>query len=185
MAIQESVSRRLSTRGILPKLEDGALPGGERCVTVRMVPGQGGQPFDALKTALGSLVTRAGLRPDAIIKELKQSPNTLTRHLRKIIADGADGKTIVLFLDQMEELFTAQDVEQSNIFLAALVPCCSRKSSLGYSYDSERPSPVLPPASRHVAGTSWPGPLPVGTRRAIHDAGHDRQACQLRRSESF
>ena len=106
--------------GILPKLEDGALPGDERCVTVRMVPGQSGEPFDAFKTALGSLVTRAGLEPDTIVQELKQSPNTLTRHLRKISADGADGKTIVLFLDQMEELFTAQDVAQSNKFLTAL-----------------------------------------------------------------
>ena len=47
--------------GILPKLEDGALPGDEPCVTVPMVPGQGGKPFDAFKTALGSLVTRADL----------------------------------------------------------------------------------------------------------------------------
>jgi Novel STAND NTPase 1/Domain of unknown function (DUF4062) len=114
--------------GILPKLEDGALPGGEPCVTVRMVPGQGGEPFDALKTALGSLVTRAGLQPDAIVRELKQSPNTLTQHLRKITADGADGKTIVLFLDQMEELFTAQDVDQSNLFLAVLYRAAQEKA---------------------------------------------------------
>src|SRR5499433_268465 len=114
--------------GILPKLEDGALPGGEPCVTVRMVPGQGGEPFDAFKTALGSLVTRAGLQPDATVKELKQSPNTLTQHLRKIIADGADGKTIVLFLDQMEELFTAQDIEQSNKFLTALCRAAQEKA---------------------------------------------------------
>jgi len=114
--------------GILPKLEDGALPGGEPCVSVRMVPGQGGEPFDAFKTALGSLVTRAGLQPDATVKELKQSPNTLTQHLRKIIADGADGKTIVLFLDQMEELFTAQDIEQSNKFLTALCRAAQEKA---------------------------------------------------------
>jgi hypothetical protein len=114
--------------GILPKLEDGALPGGEPCVTVRMVPGQGGEPFDAFKTALGSLVTRAGLQPDAIVKELKQSPDILTRHLRKIIADGADGKTIVLFLDQMEELFTAQDVNQSNKFLKTLYRAAQEKA---------------------------------------------------------
>jgi hypothetical protein len=106
--------------GILPKLEDGALPDTERCVTVRMVPGQSGEPFDAFKTALGSLVTRAGFEPDAIVKELKRSPDAITRLLPKIIAGGSDGKTLVLFLDQMEELFTAQDVEQSNQFLAVL-----------------------------------------------------------------
>jgi len=114
--------------GILPKLENGGLPGSEPCVTVRMVPGQTGEPFDAFMTALGSLVTRAGLAPDAIVKDLKQSPNTLTRHLEKIVADGADGKTGVLFLDQMEELFTAQDVEQSNKFLAALYRAVQEKA---------------------------------------------------------
>src|SRR5215813_12727824 len=113
---------------ILPKLEGGALPGGEPCVTVRMVPGQAGEPFDAFKTALGSLITRAGLQPDAIAKELKQSPDILTRHLRRMIADGADGKTIVLFLDQMEELFTSQDIEQSNLFLAALYRAVQEKA---------------------------------------------------------
>jgi formylglycine-generating enzyme required for sulfatase activity len=114
--------------GILPKLEDGALPGGEPCVTVRMVPGQSGEPFDAFKTALGSFVTRAGLEPDTIAKELKQSPDALTRLLLKIIAGGADGKTLVLFLDQMEELFTAQDVEQSNKFLTALYRAAQEKA---------------------------------------------------------
>jgi len=114
--------------GILPKLEDGALPGGEPCLTVRMVPGQSGEPFDAFMTALGSLVTRAGLQPDAIVKELKQSPDALTRLLPKIIVGGADGKTLVLFLDQMEELFTAQDVEQSNEFLIGLYRAVQEKA---------------------------------------------------------
>ena len=54
--------------GILPKLEDGALPDNDSCVSVRMVPGQSGEPFDAFKTALGSLVTRAGLRPEPLLK---------------------------------------------------------------------------------------------------------------------
>jgi formylglycine-generating enzyme required for sulfatase activity len=106
--------------GLLPKLEDGALPGNENCVAVRMVPGQGGQPFGAMMTALGSFATRAGLRPHDIIEELEKSPGALTQYLRKITVDGADGKTIVLFLDQMEELFTTQDVRQSNVFLTAL-----------------------------------------------------------------
>ena len=114
--------------GISPKLEDGTLPDGESCVTVRMVPGQGSEPFDAFMTALGSLVTRAGLQPDAIVKELKQSPDTLIRLLPKIIAGGTDGKKLVLFLDQMEELFTAQGVEQSNKFLKALYGAAQEKA---------------------------------------------------------
>jgi hypothetical protein len=79
-------------------------------------------------TALGFLVTRAGLQPDAIVRDLKQSPDTLTRLLPKIIAGGSDRKTLVLLLDQMAELFTAQDVEQSNKFLAALYLAAQEKA---------------------------------------------------------
>ena len=114
--------------GILPKLEDGGLPGNESCECVRMVPGQSSQPFGALMTTLGFFATRAGLRPDAIIEELKKSADTLTQHLRKIIAGGVHGRTLVLFLDQMEELFTAQDVEQSNKFLTALFKAAQERA---------------------------------------------------------
>jgi ABC-type arginine transport system ATPase subunit len=55
--------------GILSELEEGGLPGNESCECVRMVPGQGSQPFGALMTALGSFTTRAGLRPDLIIED--------------------------------------------------------------------------------------------------------------------
>jgi len=106
--------------GILPKLEDGALPGGERCETVRMAPGQGNQPFAALMTGLGSYATRAALRPDAVAQALKTSPEELTEQIRKIIAGGTNGKPLVLFLDQMEELFTAQELQEATKFLTAL-----------------------------------------------------------------
>jgi len=102
--------------GILSKLEDGALLGSEPCVSVRMVPGQGNQPFTALMTALGAYATRAGLRPDTIVEDLKRSAETFTETIRKITSGGTDGKQLVLFVDQMEELFTAQNVEESNKF---------------------------------------------------------------------
>ena len=102
--------------GILPRLEDGGLPGGEPCVCVRMVPGQGSQPFAALMTAVGAYATRAGLRPDTIVEDLKRSPETFTEQIRKITSGGTDGKQLVLFVDQMEELFTAQDIGESKSF---------------------------------------------------------------------
>jgi formylglycine-generating enzyme required for sulfatase activity len=114
--------------GILPRLEDGALPGGEACEAVRMVPGQSSQPFAALMTALGSSATRAGLRPAAMVDELKRAPETLTEQIRKIAPAGTNNKPLVLFLDQMEELFTAQDVEQSNRFLTALYQAAQEKA---------------------------------------------------------
>jgi hypothetical protein len=114
--------------GVLPRLEQGGLPGNESCKCVRMLPSQGNHPFDSMMTALGSIATGAGLRPDAIVEELKQSPDTLTQQLRKIIAGGTDGGTLVLFLDQMEELFTAQDVEKSNKFLTVLYGAAQEKA---------------------------------------------------------
>jgi formylglycine-generating enzyme required for sulfatase activity len=113
---------------VLPRLEGGGLPGNESCECVRMLPSQGDHPFNALMTALGSFATRAGLRPDAIVEGLRRSPDTLAQQLRKIIAGGTDGRTLVLFLDQMEELFTAQGPKQSNTFLAALYQAAQEKA---------------------------------------------------------
>lgn len=106
--------------GILPRLEDRGLPGDENCETVRMVPSQTDQPFNSLMAALGAMAARAGLRLDAIAHDLTQNPITLTRHLATIIKDGTDRQHLVLFIDQMEELFTVQDITQSNVFLTAL-----------------------------------------------------------------
>ena len=106
--------------GVIPRLEEGGLPGNESCECVRMLPSQSNEPFGSLMTALGSFATRAGLRPDGIIEKLKESPDTLTQQFGKIISGGTDRDTLLLFLDQMEELFTAQDIEQSNKFLTAL-----------------------------------------------------------------
>jgi Domain of unknown function (DUF4062)/AAA ATPase domain len=114
--------------GILPKLEDGALPGSERCVCVRMVPGQGSQPFGALMTALGAFVTGAGLRPDAIVEDLKRSPESFVEQIRKITSAGTAGNQLVLFVDQMEELFTAQAIEESNKFLIFLHRAAQEKA---------------------------------------------------------
>ena len=54
--------------GVLPKLEDGALPGNDSCVSVRMLPGQGSQPFGALMTALGSLLHGPGFGLTLLLK---------------------------------------------------------------------------------------------------------------------
>ena len=106
--------------GILPKVKAGALSSSEACDTVRMLPGQGGQPFPALMMALGTYMTRAGLRPDAVIEDMKRSAESFVEQIRKITSGGTPGKQLVLFVDQMEELFTAQDAEESNRFLTAL-----------------------------------------------------------------
>lgn len=106
--------------GILPKLTDGGLPGREPCDGVRIVPSQRQDPWSSLLVALGSVVTRAGLNPETIVQQLNQSPSALPDLLRKIRKDSMDGRVLVLFLDQMEELFTAQDGGKTRQFLTEL-----------------------------------------------------------------
>jgi formylglycine-generating enzyme required for sulfatase activity len=114
--------------GILPKLVEGGLPGGEPCECVRIVPSQRQDPWSSLLVALGSLVTRAGLRPDELVEQLNQSPNTLSNLLKRLIKEGMNGRALVLFLDQMEELFTAQDATQTRQFLTALYRAAQEKT---------------------------------------------------------
>ena len=114
--------------GILPKLADGGLPGGESSECVRIVPSQRQAPWSSLLVALGSLVTRAGLRPDELVERLTQSPNALSNLLRKIMKDSMNGQVLVLFLDQMEELFTAQDAPKNRQFLTALYHAAHEKT---------------------------------------------------------
>lgn len=106
--------------GLLPILEHGGLPDVEPCLSVRMVPSQRRQPVEALLGALGSLVTQAGLRPDSLLEELTRAPDTLGAQITATMKQSAASRSLVLFIDQMEELFTSQDLNQANRFLAAL-----------------------------------------------------------------
>jgi Novel STAND NTPase 1 len=110
--------------GLLPQLEKTGLPGGRRCLCVRVVPSQGEHPFDALKGVLQYFVVSAGLPPEYLGEELYKKPESLSDRSRTIISKGTDRNAMVLFLDQMEELFTVrgekQTKEQSDTFLSAL-----------------------------------------------------------------
>jgi len=106
--------------GVLPKIEEGGLLDSKPGLCVRMLPSQGNHPFHSLMTTLGTFATRAGLDPEDILKTLKQSPETLTSQIQNILSNDTDRKELVLFLDQMEELFTAQNLEESTKFLKAL-----------------------------------------------------------------
>jgi|GEM_PF-1406787 len=106
--------------GVLPRIEVGGLPGDTRALCLRMLPSQGRHPFDAFMGALNPFATQAGLKPDEVAQELSQSPDRLTHYVRKILTEGTDRHALVLFLDQMEELFTTQTLAASTEFLRAL-----------------------------------------------------------------
>ncbi|GAB6042824.1 nSTAND1 domain-containing NTPase [Endothiovibrio diazotrophicus] len=104
--------------GVLPRLEEG-----ERSLRgVRMVPSGGEDPFDALLRALHPRAERAGLDGYRLGRELAAGRAEPVEVLGKILGRGAEREALLLFVDQMEELFTAErrDAPLIGRFLAAL-----------------------------------------------------------------
>lgn len=99
--------------GVLPRLLEAGLPGDKSCVAVRMVPSHGAHPFDALKGVLQSYAVQAGRDPQQMGQELLAGPERFSQQIEAIVADGIDRDELVLFLDQMEELFTIRGKEKS------------------------------------------------------------------------
>ncbi|MBS0151886.1 MAG: SUMF1/EgtB/PvdO family nonheme iron enzyme [Nitrospira sp.] len=183
--------------GLLPKLEQGGLSGGVQCECVRMVPSQRTDPWSSLLVAIGGIATRAGLRPDEIVDALNRKPDSLSEHLTRIIKNGLEGRALVLFLDQMEELFTAQDQTKAQQFLAALyraaqenrlwVLATIRSDHLHHCHDSPDMRAVLGGAGHYPLGPIEPYMVedlivkPAGcagvrvseelARRIVYDAG--------------
>ncbi len=106
--------------GVLPALEAGRSADIAKAMSLRMVPSQKQQPMEALLNTLTPFITQAGLLPDSVSKDLANDPHSLGAIITKIMKQGADTKCLVLFIDQMEELFTAQDLKQTHQFLSAL-----------------------------------------------------------------
>ena len=106
--------------GVFPRIEESGIGEERRFVCVRMVPSQGSHPFDALLRPLHGYAEHAGLIVYDLAEQLAAQPTILPEKIQDIVSKGMDGKGLVLFLDQMEELFTGQNPEVSNKFLAAL-----------------------------------------------------------------
>ena len=106
--------------GVLPVLEERGLPGGQDCVCVRMVPSHGRHPFDALMGALHTPAEQAGCNPNAVGEALCNKPLDLPARVGEIVSKGIAPSALVLFLDQMEELFTGQASAHADAFLSAI-----------------------------------------------------------------
>ncbi|MGB4066806.1 MAG: DUF4062 domain-containing protein, partial [Nitrospira sp.] len=95
--------------GVLPVIETAGITGGHAYRCVRMVPSQGQHPFDALMRSLHGYIEQAGMVAYTESERLLNQPS----HLPKVVQDLASkcfkNGELVLFLDQMEELFTGQD----------------------------------------------------------------------------
>lgn len=152
--------------GVLPKIEKGALSSECMYACVRMVPSQGSHPFDALVRPLHAYVERAGLSAFDLAENLLKNPETLFEQLQKIVSKGLQGNGLVVFLDQMEELFTTGDPAQARLFLTALydaaykadvqVIATIRSDFLSYCYDHPDLLKVIKGTSHYPLGPADP-----------------------------
>ena len=114
--------------GVLPRIEKIGIGDEKTYVCARMVPSQGSHPFDALLRPLHAYAERAGLNVYELAEKMAAQPNILPEKTQEIVSKGMNGDGLVLFLDQMEELFTTQNAEVSNKFLTALYEAAQKGS---------------------------------------------------------
>ncbi|MFE2376854.1 hypothetical protein [Streptomyces sp. NPDC059398] len=106
--------------GLLPRLDQGALPGSDRWPKLVFTPTA--DPVGALAAQLASL---AGTRPDALARTLTADPrqcvSVLSEGLRRRVGDGDREARVLLVVDQFEELFTlCGDDRQRHLFVDLL-----------------------------------------------------------------
>ncbi len=84
-------------------LKEGRLPGSAQWAWLRMQPGDGARPFDALAWGLKQAFPRIAMRPQDLAGELSGNITKLGALLASHLAREQE---LVLFIDQLEELFT-------------------------------------------------------------------------------
>ncbi|MEN8042107.1 MAG: BTAD domain-containing putative transcriptional regulator, partial [Actinomycetota bacterium] len=108
--------------GLVPALRDDALEGSDQWLTTTMVPGA--YPFDELASALLRVAVKA---PANLEDVLRKDDRGLARALKRYLPNG---ETLVLVIDQFEELFTLCEDEDVRVaFLDSLVASLSDGSS--------------------------------------------------------
>ena len=102
--------------GVIPAIRKQALPGSDRWLIASMIPGS--HPFVELEAAL--LRSRLDA-PDSLRDQLDGSSNEILRAALRVAPE--DDSTILIFVDQFEELFTACPPAVADRFLDAIVEC--------------------------------------------------------------
>ncbi|MFD9871043.1 XRE family transcriptional regulator [Streptomyces niveus] len=100
--------------GLTPRLRD-------RAMTVVLTPGP--RPLEECAVRLGG---PAGVPPGGLYEELRQDPENLGRVVRQVLARPGEDDSVVLIVDQFEEVFTlCRDEDERNRFIEALVTAAS------------------------------------------------------------
>ena len=96
--------------GLLPRLRQGAIEGSQYWRVLTLTPGAaGGNPFLALAFELARELPPSTRKPAIkIAEELANEPQRVTEYAASLLAGSPAGAALVMFVDQMEELFRRQ-----------------------------------------------------------------------------
>ena len=110
--------------GLLPQLDNGALPGSSRWPTIVFTPTA--HPLTALATHIAALT---GVDPETLAGELAADSQRCVEVLRGHIGNDDSGTRVVVVVDQFEELFTlCTDDQQRRTFIGLLSQLASPRS---------------------------------------------------------
>lgn len=104
--------------GLLPRLRAGDVAGSERWFVATMTPGT--DPFGALATAFDTVAIR---RDDRLVDILHSGEDGIVA--ARVACGIEPGHTVLVVIDQLEELHTAADPGDAEDFLAALATAAS------------------------------------------------------------
>jgi hypothetical protein len=109
--------------GLLPRIAGGAIEGSQHWPVLVFTPGAtGDDPFLALAVELSRALAPAhAQKPAALAKALAEAPQSLTEHATTLLAGLPTGSALVLFVDQLEELFTTVAERHQGAFASLLV----------------------------------------------------------------
>jgi DNA-binding SARP family transcriptional activator/class 3 adenylate cyclase/ABC-type glycerol-3-phosphate transport system substrate-binding protein len=109
--------------GLIPTLRAGALPGSDRWFFLEMLPGS--HPMEELEAALQRIAVDP---PPRMLELLERDERGLARIVGHLLPD--DGTELVLVVDQLEEVFTMVEEEQTrDHFLRSLVEAAQEPGS--------------------------------------------------------
>jgi len=97
----------LVAAGLLPRLADNAIPGSRDWLRIRFTPGELGEnPFIALAAAFGPVLERQNRQQRDVAARLETDPGALAELTALMLDDQPEWSELLLFVDQLEELFT-------------------------------------------------------------------------------
>jgi Pentapeptide repeats (8 copies) len=170
--------------GLLPRLRDGAIDGSQHWRVLTLTPGAtGDNPFLAVASELKGLLPAGGQKSQIeIARALEEKPQCLLDYVNVLLAGRPTGAALVLYVDQLEELFTQVPKERRGVFAELLARATNnsrvrvlttlRADFLSES-TAERALAALLRASTFVLGPPGPAALSDLVRNPAERAGLD------------